>query len=228
MTEPHILMGNELDIQSRIEQALRAVVEGEALAPNPAFPEVINERLHQVEATAREAVAQVPSDVQMNVQRLLGVAAQASSGAKRIMWLHRAAETAASAFGAHAACKPGCSHCCHIPVKISATEARALGKAIGRDPAPIANHQPVTIEGYEAPCPFLGESTCSIYAHRPTVCRTHLNLDVDELLCKLIPGQAVPVPYLDTRLFAMVSFQIEPNRQAWADIRQWFPSASKG
>src|SRR5207247_1525645 len=72
----------------------------------------------------------------------------------------------------HAACKAGCSHCCHIPAKISAVAARTMGKAIGRTPAPAGAHAPLADTGYASPCPFLQAGRCSVYAHRPAVCRT--------------------------------------------------------
>jgi len=144
---------------------------------------------------------------------------------KRVMWLQSAVETLATVYKATAACRKGCNHCCFIPVKVSATEARALERAVGRVPAPVDTHRPVHIEAYESPCPFLQDGSCSVYTHRPVVCRAHLNLDVDDLLCRLVSGQAVPVPYLDTRLFALASIQIEPEERACADLRQWFSAA---
>lgn len=158
------------------------------------------------------------------MHRLLATAVRAPTAAKRVMWLHRAADTLVNAYRGAAACRTGCNHCCFIPVKVSATEARVLGRAVGRVPAPLDTHQSVQIEAYDSPCPFLRDGICSIYADRPAVCKTHINLDVDDLLCRLVPGHAVPVPYLDTRLFALASIQIEPEVGAWADLRQWFPA----
>ena len=59
------------------------------------------------------------------------------------------------------------------------------------------------------------------------VCRSHMNLDQDELLCRLIPGVAVPVPYLDTRLLALASIEILGASQPLADLRQWFTPENK-
>lgn len=224
MPNPLHLEPDPEELSARITKALRTVVEGESMQASADFPDEVNERIPLATANAAQALAQVPAGVRLDVHRLLSVAVHAPSAAKRVTWLHRAADAVVAAYGPHAACTRGCSHCCHIPVAMSAAEARVLGKAIGRAPVPSAHHTPIRVEGYSSPCPFLHDGACSVYAHRPTVCRTHLNLDVDDLLCRLIPGQAVPVPYLDTRAFAVASLEIEPSRDAWADIRQWFPS----
>lgn len=75
------------------------------------------------------------------------------------------------------------------------------------------------------PCTFLKEGQCSIYAHRPLVCRTLVNMDDTDVLCELHPGVAVPVPYANsTRLqSAMALLHLEDT---WADIREWFPTGA--
>lgn len=210
-------------LQTRLEKALRTLLEGESMQTSPDFPDEVNERIPHAAQNAAQAVAKIPADVRPNINRLLNVAVQAQTKSKSVMWLHHAADAVLAAYGPHAACKAGCSHCCHIPVAVSASEARILGRAIGRKPVPRESHQEVRVEGYNSPCPFLRDGECSVYKHRPTVCRTHLNLDIDDLLCRLIPGQTVPVPYLDTLPFTTASVAIDPSRDAWADIRQWFP-----
>lgn len=207
-----------------IDNALKALAGGESMSPDGAFSPEINARLLVAHGNATRAAAAAPPDVRPNVQRLLATAVRAPTAAKRVMWLHRAADTLATAYSGVSACRAGCNHCCFIPVKVSATEARVLGRAVGRLPAPVETHRPVHPEGYESPCPFLQDGSCTAYEHRPAVCRTHINLDVDDLLCRLVPGQSVPVPYLDTRLFALASIQIEPEEGSWADLRQWFPT----
>lgn len=148
------------------------------------------------------------------------------STGERTLWLRKAADVMLEAYGPHSACKSGCSHCCHIPVTISQAEAHAIGRVTGRTPTPPAKLQPVEIRGYESPCPFLDKKTqgCSIYQERPFVCRSHMNMDEDELLCKLIEGEKVPVPYMDTRQLHLVALEIQPKASLWADIREWFPS----
>lgn len=211
-------------LEEQIASRLRTFTEGVSLEGSETFPDEVNRRLAGVSETASLAVSKVPPEKRQDVMRLLSVALTSASTAKKIHWLHRAADVLGAAFGPNSACRAGCSHCCHIPVSLSATEARAIGKAIGHPPAAVSEHIDVAIEGYEAPCPFLRDDQCSIHPHRPAVCRTHLNLDVDDLLCRLIPGRAIPVPYVDTRLFAIAGVEIEPNASNWADIRQWFPT----
>ncbi len=214
---------SEGTLETRIADALRSFVEGVALNASEDFPDEVNDRLAGVAATAEAAMAKVSGRARDDVTRLLNVSVQASTKPKKVLWLHRAADAFAAAIEPVAACRSGCSHCCHIPIKISATEARAIGKAIGRSPQPLHEHHELPTMGYDTPCTFLKDSNCSIRNHRPAVCRTHFNVDVDELLCQLFPGQAIPVPYVDTRQFAMVSVLIEQDSRAWADIRQWFP-----
>lgn len=214
----------DVELHKSIDNALKALTVGELMQPNEEFSPEFNARLLVAHENASRAAASAPPEVRPNVHRLLATSVRAPTAAKRVMWLHRAADTLASAYSGVSACRAGCNHCCFIPVKVSATEARVLGRAVGRLPAPVETHRPVHPEGYESPCPFLQDGSCTAYEHRPAVCRTHINLDVDDLLCRLVPGQAVPVPYLDTRLFALASIQIEPEEGSWADLRQWFPT----
>ena len=60
--------------------------------------------------------------------RLLDQAAQASSVAKRVMWLRKAADTLHGSIASLAACRKGCSHCCHISVMLSRAEAKVIAK----------------------------------------------------------------------------------------------------
>ena len=76
-------------------------------------------------------------------------------------------------------------------------------------------------------CPFLVDGSCSIYAHRPMACRTHLNLDDDDLLCRLVPGIKVPVPYADATQLKAFYLAAQPNAEL-ADIREFFPVAEEG
>lgn len=196
-----------------------------SLESSETCPDEVNKRLVNVSETASLAVSKVPPEKRQDVMRLLSVALTSAFTAKKIRWLHREADVLGAAFGPHSACRAGCSNCCHIPFRYPPLKhARAIGRAIGRPPAAVTDHVDVAVEGYKAPCPFLRENRCCIHQHRPAVCRTHLNLAADDLLCCLIPNQAIPVPYVDTRLFAIAGVEIEPNASNRADIRQWFPA----
>lgn len=122
---------------------------------------------------------------------------------------------------------------------ITDTEAALIGRAVGRQPAvpsyavridALADEESVQAaeERLQAgwrgtACPFLREGACSIYAHRPTACRTLLNLDDDALLCELVDGVEVPVPYADARQMKAYFLALQPNA-ALADIRAFFPT----
>lgn len=102
---------------------------------------------------------------------------------------------------AHAACRSGCSSCCHVAVSLSRAEARLIAQKTGAKlnegaGAPLDFADPQDVDRIAGtPCPFLTEGHCSIYAHRPFVCRTLVNMDDDPVLCEIISGVNVPVPY---------------------------------
>lgn len=188
------------------------------------LPDVIQERLPQAAAHANAAAAKGNAVDASRVNALIDVAARSKTSGKRVYWLQKAAQALADIYSPHAACSAGCAHCCHIPVKITQAEAIYLGRVLGRAPMPTGALPPEpVILGYESPCPFLVDNQCSVYEHRPAVCRSHLNLDRDDLLCRLQAGMNVPVPYLDTRPLVAGAFFVLGEKQPLADIRQWFP-----
>jgi hypothetical protein len=155
-----------------------------------------------------------------------------------VVWLQRAASAWAQPLQDVAACRRGCAHCCHIPVTISAIEAALIRRHVRRAPATPA--QAVRLDAFTdlsdtmaalqalggqtppSPCPFLHEGACSIYDARPMACRLLLNLDDDDLLCRLVPDQEIPVPYADaTQLKAL--FLLAQPATPLADIRAFFP-----
>lgn len=208
------------DLSDEDRAGVLRALRGVPLQASENFPPEVNDRLAVAEANARANLARVPRDFKDKAEQLLRVAIGASTASQRFLWIRRAADAIAEGYAPVSACKAGCSHCCHIPVKISQAEAQALGKAIGRKPLAPAQHGPEP--AYQEPCSFLQDGRCSIYSERPAVCRYHLNMDIDDLLCRPVAGAAVPVPYLDSRHLAMARVATG-GRTAYADIRQWFP-----
>lgn len=209
-----------------VQRAQQALDGGaEVLEGHATFPPAVNARLAIAGETASANAGKVDTQRRLAAHRLMDAALQGKTATKRLMWLHRAADAFSSAVAPHAACRPGCTHCCHIPVTVTAAEAVLIGKATGV--APVQHPASEAVDAsYENPCPFLVDSRCSIYAVRPTVCRAHFNLDADALLCELTPGGQVPVPLADNRALMLTAAQVAGHGGLSADIRRWFPKAS--
>ena len=76
----------------------------------------------------------------------------------------------------HTLCKKGCSQCC-MNFKVLPVEFHAILSAIQVQPPQQLNKD--SSEG----CIFLVDNTCTIYEHRPSICRSHglpiLNMDIE-------------------------------------------------
>ncbi len=90
---------------------------------------------------------------------------------------------------AGAECQSGCSFCCHqmvlctpfeifdiawhmLDVKPAADIARIKERLAKRAPLPLNEHARY---GSDKPCALLEENRCSVYGHRPSLCRTMLS-----------------------------------------------------
>lgn len=220
-------MESTASFEARVDAAIQALEGGKPLQGSVELPQRINERLAFAGEVANIRSAQVDRHMLHQVNQLLTQAQSARTRSKRFQWLKRAADKFSAAVAPHAACKKGCSHCCHIPLKITEAEAIELGNAISVVPSPEATNRPEREDGI-APCTFLRDGECSIYLHRPIVCRSHFNLDADDLLCQIVPGVAIPVPYVDNRAILMGTLIAGGASPRIADIRNWFPSGFPG
>lgn len=162
----------------------------------------------------------------------LGLLLQEAKGYKdKAIWLKELTNALDKCVSGVAPCKVGCSHCCNMATLITVEEAQALSKASGRAlvmPAAgyINQDQQTAVSRFDGvPCPFLVDSKCSVYQSRPHACRVHYSMDADNLLCKIVPGESIRTPTLDTGRFTMLAMMCydDPLSVQYADIRDFFP-----
>ncbi len=205
---------------------------------DPRLSVEVRERVPKAMQRAQEITAAAKPS--RTAKDLLAAARRASTGRQRVIWLQRWASAVVEPLVADAACRKGCAHCCHIPAAITSAEARLLAEVSGKfiakpklaisiqalqdgDGSALAQVEAMAQVPAGKSCPFLANGSCSVYAHRPVACRVHLSLDEDDLLCRLVEGVTVPVPYVDTRLLSLTFWAAQRN-EVLADIRDFFPN----
>ena len=182
--------------------------------------------------------------------RLMNIIGSPRSISAKIEQLWALADELTAELKPFAACRKGCSHCCHTSVILPQQEAELIGKKIGRKPKQLTNREyrrekRELLSGYGSPCPFLKNDACSIYAARPLACRQQLNFDKDALLCELTVVSKVP--YLDARAYnEALGMMTAPHRDKFdtvdgettlrrelleppvtGDIREFFPQGAQ-
>jgi Fe-S-cluster containining protein len=146
-------------------------------------------------------------------------------------------------------CREGCSHCCHMAVTVTATEAKRIALHIGKPYVTQSRNleemqrqladcgddevddaakrwQAEQVEKWtRVPCVFLREGSCSIYPVRPLACRVYHTVAPSNEPCRL--GQAgerlKEVPMIDLQPFYIAQVLVNPRAEAFGDIRDWFP-----
>jgi len=136
-------------------------------------------------------------------------------------------------FSAHrapyVACKQGCSACCRMNVQISNLEASRIAAATGRRARTLTRSVQHDLGKFAGEaCPFLEGDSCSIYEHRPFVCRNHASFDVDAYWCEPSRMQTVELPMLELSgaQQAVVEVLKQTKQPLLADIRDFFPAAA--
>lgn len=137
------------------------------------------------------------------------------------------ADELASKVAPVAACRRGCSHCCHQAVIVPEWEAQRIGRHIGRAPAQIdrgalGQMQEARDKFTRVPCTFLKDGECSVYEVRPMVCRTHLSLADDAEPCDTHKHPGARVPYFNFQPLVLAQALLHLS-EAHADLREWFP-----
>jgi Fe-S-cluster containining protein len=156
----------------------------------------------------------------------------------KIYWLRQMAETFADAVAPHAACKDACSGCCYQPVSLTLQEAELISRETGTPMQTPDRWSSEPVMKYAGePCSFLKDDRCTIYQHRPMVCRLIFNMDADALLCQMVPGSRSQAPYADHSIYKELYIRAHLGRvrsqegmQAalkglrMADLREFFPN----
>lgn len=186
----------------------------------------------QVRLASERARASEPK-----VRGLLKQLDQAPRIQHKIFWLRQLAEAFGDSVGPYSACVPGCDACCRQPVALTQQEAEVIARETGAKLQQPAQWSSAGDERYVAqPCSFLREGRCTIYEHRPMVCRLMFSMDVDNLLCHRVPGALSHMPYADYSQYKELyirahlgkvrneaEMQAALGRLRLADIREFFP-----
>jgi Fe-S-cluster containining protein len=151
-------------------------------------------------------------------------AEQADNGPQKIRFMRQAADLMGEAAKGVAPCADKCSHCCHIPVLMSQTEADLIGKETATKVTKTKYNLSSNTQYVGVPCPFLKAKRCSIYEYRPMACRVHFTMDRDNLLCELVPGANIKAPYFNNLPIIQQLVKVLGQDEAYrhADLRDFF------
>ena len=149
---------------------------------------------------------------------------------RKVIRLREIADKVGAAIAPFTPCRKGCSACCHKPALISEMDAMLISEATGKPLAAPRRVFDVTA-GEEArrsffapyagtPCPFLKDDACSIYEHRPIVCRVHHSLEATPAPCDQ-PTRNVAA--LDLTPIYATELRMAGPLMVWSDIREFFP-----
>ena len=151
--------------------------------------------------------------------------------------LYRLADAMKAMLEPYVVCGSGCSYCCHMPTMIYQHEADAMAKAaqctalqLRPRLMPLALHAARAFSGQ--PCPFLEAGRCSIYEHRPLICRLHNSLNSDPQDCRIpeTGGEAKPILSVDPDYVEMPyhqAVQLWNPREPWGAIQEYFPKVAR-
>ncbi len=152
------------------------------LVVDPGEPEA---DLHLALANAKTNFNRIETQVSAAIQEqeatlLARIKALPGNPIRKLRWLYREAEQIMGAMAPFVACQSGCSGCCHYPVGVMPIEVDLIENCSGKKRLNIA--PPQAADG--TPCPFLVANRCSIYNHRPMVCRKHVALTTSAYWCQ--------------------------------------------
>lgn len=196
---------------------------------SPSLPQELREHLPKADEDARINVERLNGNPRLQTLRrqLAEVVTPKVPQQAKIQRLRYLAGEYSAEAAKHAACAKGCSHCCNIGVTVSRAEAKLIAKQTRRamaEPAATSRvGEPPKTEFFGVACTFLIAGRCSIFASRPLTCRALVNMDNVDLLCRLVPGEMIPVPYLNTTEFQGVFVALSEGED-FADVREWFPA----
>jgi Fe-S-cluster containining protein len=146
--------------------------------------------------------------------------------------LYRLADTLKGMLAPFVQCRSGCNYCCYMPAMAFQHEAEAIATATGQParklgfrPMPVALAAAQAFKGL--PCPFLVAGLCSIYAHRPLICRLHHSLNDDPRDCQLTPeGTTKPVANVNPDMIEMPYLRAVLRwnpREPYGAMQEFFP-----
>ncbi len=148
---------------------------------------------------------------------------------RKVIRLRRIADAAARVIAPFTPCAKGCSACCHNPAIINELDAMLIAEQTGAVLATPSRAFDVTAgedarRAYLAryagvACTFLKDNACSIYAHRPVVCRVQHSLEDSAAGCE---GGRQPAAVDLTEIY-LGERRMMGSLMIYADIRDFFP-----
>lgn len=191
---------------------------------DPAEPEAnLQLALANANTNFNRVATLVPAAIQEKEATLPSrIAALPGNPIRKLRWLYREVEQIMGAVAPFVACQSGCSGCCHYPVGVLPIEVDLIENCSGKKRLDVA---PASVAD-GGPCPFLVANRCSIYNHRPMVCRKHVALTNSAYWCQ--PERAnqheFPMMGLSGLQEAFEHVLWADGRWASVDIREAFGS----